>query len=106
MHDLIIQLPQKKIEQFCKKWKIIELSIFGSALTDDFNPNDSDIDVMYVFADNASWGWEIANMRKELEELFQRPVDFVSKRAIEKSKNPYRKKAILKKHKVIYAQVA
>ena len=104
MSDFPIQLSLKEIEMFCKKWKIIELSVFGSVVRDDFDINNSDIDILYVFSDDTTWGLEIVEMKKELEELFQRSVDFVSKRAIEKSRNPYRKKAILDGHKVIYGQ--
>lgn len=34
-----------EIEEFCRRWQIAELALFGSILTDDFGP-DSDIDVL------------------------------------------------------------
>jgi uncharacterized protein with HEPN domain len=49
---LPIEIDKSKIEVFCKKWKIIEFSFFGSVLRDDFRP-DSDVDVLVVFDPNA-----------------------------------------------------
>jgi predicted nucleotidyltransferase len=37
---------------FCHRWKIHELSLFGSVLRDDFGPA-SDIDVLVTFDDDA-----------------------------------------------------
>jgi predicted nucleotidyltransferase len=44
-----IPINQAQIEAFCKKWKIVEFSLFGSVLRDDFGP-DSDVDVLVKFA--------------------------------------------------------
>jgi predicted nucleotidyltransferase len=43
-----IELPKEKIALFCKKHHIRKLSLFGSALRDDFGPN-SDVDVLVEF---------------------------------------------------------
>ena len=40
-----IQVPADKIESFCRRWSVKELSLFGSILRDDFGP-DSDVDVL------------------------------------------------------------
>jgi len=42
-----ITVDMEKIRAFCKKWKIRELSLFGSVITDDFRP-DSDVDVLFL----------------------------------------------------------
>ena len=106
MTEKNIKIPFKEVETFCKKWKITELSFFGSVLRDDFDVKKSDIDILYLFADDVFWGFEIVEMKEELEALFNRRVDFVSKQAIQKSKNPYRKKQILDSYEVIYEQSA
>jgi Nucleotidyltransferase domain len=41
------KLPLDKIAETCRKYDVIELSIFGSVLRDDFGP-ESDIDFMAV----------------------------------------------------------
>ena len=91
------------LEDFCKKHKIRELSLFGSALRDDFN-DKSDIDLLYVFSDDSSCGlFDVVRIKDELEELFGRRVDLVSKDAIEKSRNIIRRESILGNSKIIYA---
>jgi uncharacterized protein len=92
---LPIEIDKSKIEAFCKKWKIIEFSFFGSVLRDDFRP-DSDVDVLVTFDPNAKWKlWEVDLAEKELQEILGRSVDLIEREAVEQSKNPIRRKAIL-----------
>lgn len=97
---LRIAVDWERIQAFCRKWKVKELSLFGSVLRDDFR-QDSDVDVLVVFEEAAPWGlWDIVDMQDELKEIFGREVDLVEKRAL---RNPFRKHHILKTHEVIYA---
>ena len=94
------RIPRKKIAEFSKKWSIIEFSLFGSVLRDDFRP-DSDIDVMVSIDPKAHIGlFEIIDMKIELEEMFKRPVDLVEKEGL---RNPYRRREILRTAQVVYA---
>ncbi len=98
--DKNLEMSGKEIIDFCTRWQVLELSIFGSALRDDFNSN-SDVDVLVSFRENAPWGvFELVDMKDELEKLFGRPVDLVEKEALS---NPFRKREILDTKKVIYA---
>lgn len=95
-----IDISENKLTELCRKWKVIELSLFGSILRDDFGP-DSDIDVLVVFQPEAPWSlWDLMDMKEELEVLFGRPVDMVEKEAL---RNPWRKRRILSTYKVVYA---
>ncbi len=47
-----VAIPEEKIIEFCKKWKVREFALFGSVLREDFCP-DSDIDVLVKFDDEA-----------------------------------------------------
>jgi predicted nucleotidyltransferase len=97
---LAIAVDRARIEEFCRKWKVKELAIFGSALGDDFRP-DSDVDVLVVYQDDAAWDlFDHMNAEEELERIFGRKVDLVEKKAIT---NPFRRYHILKNHEVIYA---
>jgi hypothetical protein len=101
---LAITLPQQAIREFCQRWQIIELSVFGSVLRDNFRP-DSDIDILVAFAPTANWGLlEHAQMQQELEAMLGRDVDLISKRAIERSDNWIRRQAILATAQTIYVQ--
>ena len=91
-----IQIPRDKIADFCRRWKIVELSLFGSVLREDFRP-DSDVDVLVTFASDAEWGlFDHISMEEELSAIFGRKVDMVSRSAIERSDNWIRREAILK----------
>jgi hypothetical protein len=70
MAKTAIQLPQEAISNFCAKYHVRKLSIFGSALTKDFGPN-SDVDVLVEFEPEQAPGFlGIARMERELSELF------------------------------------
>ena len=99
---IAVNLSQQKIEKLCKKWKIKELALFGSVLREDFDTEKSDIDVLITFLPDVVWGWDLVEMKDELEAIFGRRVDFLEKKVLEKSKNPYRREAILSTHEVIY----
>ena len=95
-----VHLDCKALSEFCRRWRVRELSIFGSALRDDFGP-ESDIDFLVSFDPNAPWSlWDIVNMRDELEALAGRKVDLIDKEGL---RNPYRRRAILSKCEVLHA---
>ena len=50
MATLALSLPEDAIREFCRRWKISEMALFGSVLRPDFRP-DSDVDVLVSFAD-------------------------------------------------------
>jgi predicted nucleotidyltransferase len=92
---LTFPLPMEAIQQFCRRWKIRELALFGSVLRTDFRP-DSDVDVLVTFHDDAEWGLlDHVQMQQELATLLHRPIDLVSKRGLERSANWVRREAIL-----------
>jgi uncharacterized protein len=95
-----IKIPAQRIEAFCLKWGIIELSLFGSVLCDDFRP-DSDVDVLVTFAAGAGITFDNrVEMLDELSEIFGRRVDLVEKRLV---RNPFRRHAILTHREIVYA---
>jgi uncharacterized protein len=98
---MTLKLPDHdRIVDFCRRWRIQELALFGSILRNDFRP-DSDVDVLVTFEPDAPWTlWDLSRMRFELEELFGRKVDLVEKKAL---RNPFRRQAILADQQVVYA---
>lgn len=97
-----IEAPKDKIAAFCRKWKMTELSLFGSVLRDDFRP-DSDVDVLVTFAPDADWRFDhLLDMKEELQTILGRPVDLVEREAVEQSKNYIRRKHILSHVKPLY----
>ncbi len=97
---LPIPLDQEKIEDFCRRWKISEFSLFGSVLRDDFRP-DSDVDVLVSFDPDIPWSlFDWIDMIEELKEIFGREVDLVEKSGL---RNPFRRREILENRQVVYA---
>ncbi len=98
-----IPLDYENIKAFCQKWKIVEFSLFGSVLTDDFRP-DSDVDVMVKFESPTLWTLKnLDEMENELTEIFGRRVDLSTKVGVEYMQNSIRRNAILRGSRVIYA---
>ena len=99
-----ITIPRKKIGEFCRRWKVVEFSLFGSILREDFRP-DSDVDVLVTFAPDAKVSlFDLVDMQDELKAIFKREVDLIEKQAILESKNYIRRKSILENTRVVYAQ--
>ena len=99
--------PQYDIEavrRFCGERGIARLEIFGSALRDDFRA-DSDVDLLCTLTpekDQHCGLLEWVDMQFKLQEIFGHPVDLVSRWAIERSRNAYRREAILSTAQPIY----
>lgn len=99
-----IAINENQISAFCQRWKITEFSLFGSVLRDDFQPESSDIDVLISFSPDAHWTlFDWADMEDEIQQIFQRKVDLISRRGLERSRNEQRRQAILDSAQVIYA---
>ena len=97
-----ISLPQNKIADFCRRWKINELALFGSVLRSDFGP-DSDLDILVTLAPEADWSlFDHVRMVEELEHLLERKIDLLSRRAVEQSHNEPRRREILDTAQVVY----
>ncbi len=67
-------IPKDKIADFCRRHHIKKLSIFGSALRDDFAP-DSDVDVLVEFQKGCTPGFAFFDMEAELSTIVGRKVE-------------------------------
>jgi predicted nucleotidyltransferase len=94
-----INISKEKIEGFCRRWKIKEMSIFGSALRDDFGP-ESDVDFLVTFVEQARWTlFDWVEMIDELKKITGREIDLVERESI---RNPFRRRSILENMEIIY----
>jgi predicted nucleotidyltransferase len=94
--------PGEEIRAFCRKWQIVELAIFGSALRPDFGP-ESAVDLLARFAPGAERSvFDHARMEDELGRILHRPVDLVTRLAVEESPNPNRRTEILESARSVY----
>jgi uncharacterized protein len=99
MAPFVSELPAGALAEFCRRWKITRLEIFGSALRDDFRPK-SDIDLLVEFAPEAEVSLlDWAKCQRELGALFHRRVDLVPRDCLK----PLIRDEVLASAKVLYA---
>ena len=97
-----LRIPHADLAEFCQRWEVAKLAVFGSALRDDFRP-ESDVDVLVDFAPAAQRSlFDLVTMQSELQQLFGRRVDLVERSAIERSQNYIRRKNILANTETLY----
>ena len=98
--NLRVKVDRVALTEFCRRWRVRELSVFGSVLRDDFGP-DSDVDFLASFEPDVPWDlWDLVTMRDELSVLTGREVDLVTRESL---RNPYRRQEILSTREVIHA---
>jgi predicted nucleotidyltransferase len=94
------EIPVGRLADFCRRHHIRKLSLFGSALRDDFGP-DSDVDVLVRFEPGHVVGLDIVDIEEELSQLFGgRKIDLVN----EKYLNRRLRARIMAEAEVQYAQ--
>jgi predicted nucleotidyltransferase len=94
-----VEIPSERLADLCRRYRVRELSLFGSALREDFGP-DSDVDVLVEFEPSAQVGFlTLSKMRRELSALLGRRVDLVPKRGLKEKI----RQGVLDSARVIYA---
>ena len=93
------RLPE--IEELCRKHHVRRMSIFGSAVRDDFDPATSDVDVRVEFLPEADEDYlkNLYAIHDTLPVFFERKVDVISG----KIRNRYLKQEIESHEIVVYA---
>jgi predicted nucleotidyltransferase len=96
-----INLPQDRVAEFCRRYHIRRLSLFGSVLREDFRP-DSDVDMLVEFEPGHEPGFfGLARMERELSELLGgRKVDLRTPEDLSR----YFRDEVLAEAEVRYAQ--
>lgn len=101
--DLRISIPLEAIAGLCRKYAVAELSVFGSALRDEFR-SDSDVDFLVRFenGDCGPWGCKLDELAQELASLLGRRVEVADRNAVEKSENYIRRRHIFGTARQVY----
>ena len=94
-----IDVPRKKLADFCRRNHIRRLAFFGSVLRDDF-ARESDVDALVEFEEGHVPGYALIRMQDELSEILDgRPVDLVTPKFL----NPRIRDKVLAQAEVQYA---
>lgn len=94
-----IEVPQEAVAEVCRRYKMREMAIFGSAVRGELRP-DSDIDVLVELREDANLGWEFFGIAEDLELVFGRKVDVGTKDAV----RPHARASALRESLVVYAE--
>lgn len=95
-----LDLPLDEIQDICRRYRVRELALFGSALRDDFRPK-SDIDQLVEFQPDAHIGFmALGRMERELATVLRRDVDLVPKRGLK----PLIRDDVISSSRIIYAE--
>lgn len=100
MTTQISKEAKQKIDELCRKYKVKELSLFGSRGRGDFSEN-SDFDFLVEFNPDADIGlFQFSKIQIALEEVLGTDVDLVSKKGLKARI----KERILSEAEIVYAQ--
>lgn len=77
--DARIQINRDEIAEFCRARGIRKMSLFGSAVRDDFDPDRSDVDVLVELAPDTRVGLAYFGWADELSRIFGRKADISSR---------------------------
>ena len=101
--DLMTLIKERYTDfvDLCRSHRVDKIYAFGSSITDHFDENKSDIDlvVRIEIDDPADRGEALLSLWDKLEALFQRKVDLLTEDSI---RNPYLKSNINRTKKLIY----
>ncbi|MFN8486367.1 MAG: nucleotidyltransferase family protein [Caldilineaceae bacterium] len=93
-----IVLSEEKIRNFCRRYRIRKLSLFGSLLRQDFRP-DSDVDVLVEFEPQAHVTlFDMGAAQVELSEILGREVDLKTAGFL----SPHFRQAIINQAQTVY----
>lgn len=76
-----LDIDRARLDVLCRRFGIARLDVFGSVARGEDGP-ESDVDLLYELAQGRSLGWEIEDLSQDLADLFGRPVDLVSRKAL------------------------
>jgi predicted nucleotidyltransferase len=101
MQPFIIE-KQAEIIELCRTHHVRRLSVFGSAVRDDFNPATSDVDLRIEFAPDAldDYVRNFHSLHDALVATFGRKVDIISSKHIQ---NRFLRKEIEDTQVTLYA---
>lgn len=94
-------LDVESIRRACERYGVARLRVFGSVLTDRFDPITSDVDFLVDFLpDRETIFHDYFDLKFELERILSREVDLIDADAI---RNPFFKKSAFGSAQQLYA---
>lgn len=98
MHE-VVESKRHQIQALCRELSVRRLDAFGSAVSDSFDVDTSDVDVLLEFAAGPDFDHYFA-LKEGLEEIIGRPVDVVIRSGLA---NPYFRQRVTQTPELIYS---
>ncbi|MFA6133335.1 MAG: nucleotidyltransferase domain-containing protein [Phycisphaerae bacterium] len=103
LSDLRIDLD--RLAGICRRYHVARLEAFGSFASGEAK-EQSDLDMLVTFEPGAAIGLEFVSLQQEIESLFSRPVDLLTRESVERSANKYFRRFALRRTEVLYEHAA
>jgi predicted nucleotidyltransferase len=101
IHDLV-EAKRAEVQALCRRFGVYRLDVFGSAVSESFDPAASDVDVLVEFEAGPNFDYVASyfGLKDGLEELLGRPVDLISATSI---RNPFFRNEVMRTRENLYA---
>jgi len=94
-----IDIPDDRLNDFCRRHGVSRLAVFGSILRDDFGP-ESDVDLLVEFPPGSTPSLlDLGGMLMELRQIFGREVDLKTPGFL----SPYFREQVVRESRTLYA---
>ncbi|MFO8008386.1 MAG: nucleotidyltransferase family protein [Candidatus Brocadiia bacterium] len=96
-----LHVDRERLAEICRRYGVSRLEVFGSLARGEEEAG-SDLDVLVSFESGVRGGLSFVALQQELEELFGRPVDLLTRKSVERSPNKYFRRFALSQTEPIY----
>ena len=95
----VVNIDPTLLANFCRKYGVARLLVYGSVLRSDFNPARSDVDLLVEFLPEVHRGlFKLVEMRQELARMIGREIDLTTPGSLSK----YLRQDVLDSAEVLY----
>ena len=102
--DFSVSALREAVRAVCEEHPVARLELFGSR-AEGHGGTDSDVDLLVEFIPGSDPGLlDMGALQQALERKLGVHVDLLSRRAVERSRNPYRRRSILARPLSLYAR--
>ena len=96
-----LRIDYDRLADLCNRYDVVRLEVFGSFIRGDAEAG-SDLDILVTFDPGARVGLEFVALQQELEALFGRSVDLLTRSSVEHSPNKYFRRFATRRTESIY----
>lgn len=97
-----VTFDAEALAQVCRRYHVARLDLFGSRAAGLARP-DSDVDVLVTFEAGYTPGWELAGLVADLQRIFDRPVDLITRWTLDHDPSERFRQNVLAATEVLYA---